>query len=182
MDCPTHSTMHQAGSTDSRKAAGGSGAARARVPSVDRFCEPVRVPRAFGVTCRSHFLALECSCSAIHLTASCSVAKPLTTSVSPSGQRISTPQPEPGFFRATKTGRCSDIPRIWACGGPVQASYPATIKLTTTLEMGRLPGAGAGSGFAGFMCAGRSAPANPWIGTCLAGTRETPRRGLSARR
>jgi len=103
-------------------------------------------------------LGLECSCSAIHLTASYSVIKPLTTSVSPSGHRISTPQPEPGFFRATKTGRCSDIPRICACGGPVQASYPATIKLTTTLEMGRLPGAGAGSGCAGFMCAGRSAP------------------------
>ena len=75
-------------------------------------------------------VALEYSCSAIHLTASCSVMKPLTTSVSPSGHKISTPQPDPGFFRATKVGRCSDIPRICACGGPVQASYPATIKLT----------------------------------------------------
>jgi hypothetical protein len=72
--------------------------------------------------------ALECS--AIHLTASCSVIKPLIASVSPSGHRISTPQPDPGFFRATKVGRCSDIPRICACGGPVQASDPATIKLT----------------------------------------------------
>src|ERR1700730_1499580 len=39
---------------------------------------------------------------------------------------LSTPQPDPGFFRATKAGRCSDIQRICACGGPVQASYPAT--------------------------------------------------------
>jgi hypothetical protein len=54
----------------------------------------------------------------------------LITSVSPSGHRISTPQPDPGFFRATKVGRCSDILRICAYGGPIQASYPATIKLT----------------------------------------------------
>ena len=71
--------------------------------------------------------ALECS--AIHLTASCSVMKPLIASVSPSGHRISTSQPEPGFFRATKAGRCSTILRICAYGGPVQASYPASIKL-----------------------------------------------------
>jgi len=58
---------------------------------------------------------------------------PLMTSVSPSGHRISTPQPEPGFFRATKVGRCSDILRICAYDGPVQASYPATIKLTHSL-------------------------------------------------
>jgi hypothetical protein len=38
--------------------------------------------------------------------------KPLITSVSPSGHRISTPQPDPGFFRATKVGRCSDVPKI----------------------------------------------------------------------
>jgi hypothetical protein len=81
--------------------------------------------------------ALECS--AIHLAASCSVMKPLITSVSPSGHKISTPQPDPGFFRATKVGRCSDILRLCACGGPVQASYPATIKLT------HYPGAGSGS-------------------------------------
>src|ERR1700690_598698 len=56
--------------------------------------------------------------------------KPLIASVSPSGHRISTPQPDPGFFRATKVGRCSDITRICACGLPIQASYPATIKLT----------------------------------------------------
>src|ERR1700675_726662 len=72
--------------------------------------------------------ALECS--AIHLAASFSVMKPLTASVSPSGHKMSTPQPDPGFFRATKVGRCSDIPRICACGGTVQASHPATIKLT----------------------------------------------------
>jgi hypothetical protein len=60
------------------------------------------------------------------------------TSVSPSSHRISTPQPEPGFFRATKVGRCSDILRICAYGGPVQASYPATIKLTHYLSMDRL--------------------------------------------
>jgi hypothetical protein len=29
-----------------------------------------------------------------------------------------------------KVGRCSNIPRICAYGGPVQASYAATIKLT----------------------------------------------------
>jgi len=72
--------------------------------------------------------ALECS--AIHLPASCSVIKPLITSVSPSGHRISIPQPVPGIFRAMKVGRCSIIPRICADGGPVQASHPATIKLT----------------------------------------------------
>jgi hypothetical protein len=55
--------------------------------------------------------------------------KPLIASVSPSGHRISTSQPEPGFFRATKAGRCSNILRICAYGGPVQASYPASIKL-----------------------------------------------------
>ena len=53
--------------------------------------------------------------------------KPLIASVSPSGHRISTPQPNPGFFRATKVGRCSDIPRICAYGSPVQGSHPATI-------------------------------------------------------
>jgi hypothetical protein len=56
--------------------------------------------------------------------------KPLTTSVSPSGHKISTPQPDPGFFRATKVGRCSDIRQTCACGLTIQASYPATIKLT----------------------------------------------------
>ena len=71
--------------------------------------------------------ALECS--AIHLPASCSVIKPLITSVSPSGHRISIPQPVPGIFRAMKVGRCSIIRRICADGGPIQASYPATIKL-----------------------------------------------------
>jgi hypothetical protein len=35
------------------------------------------------------------------------------------------PQPEPGFFRATKVGRFSDILRISVYGGPVQARYPA---------------------------------------------------------
>jgi len=69
-------------------------------------------------------VAFEYSCSAIHLTASYSVIKPLITSVSPSDHRTSTPQPDPGFFRATKVGRCSDILQICACGGPVQASYP----------------------------------------------------------
>jgi hypothetical protein len=69
-------------------------------------------------------------CLAIHSAACFSVAKPLTTSVSPSGQRTSTTQPNPGFFRGTKVGRCSDILRICACAGPVQASHPATIKLT----------------------------------------------------
>jgi MASE1 protein len=72
--------------------------------------------------------ALECS--AIHLPASCSVRKPLIASVSPSGHRISIAQPVPGFFRAKKVGRSSNILRICACGGPLQDSYPATIKLT----------------------------------------------------
>ena len=56
-------------------------------------------------------------CSAIHSATAFSVAKPLITSVSPSGQRTSTTQPNPGFFRATKVGRCSYIFRICACGG-----------------------------------------------------------------
>jgi hypothetical protein len=54
----------------------------------------------------------------------------LITSVSPSGHKISIPQPDPGIFRATKVGSCSDIRRICAWGGPIQASDPATIKLT----------------------------------------------------
>jgi hypothetical protein len=66
------------------------------------------------------------------LLASCSVIKPLITSVSPSGHRISIPQPVPGFFRAMKVGRCSNIRGICAHDGPVQASYPATIKLPST--------------------------------------------------
>jgi hypothetical protein len=66
-----------------------------------------------------------CECSAIHLAASCSVMKPLTTSVSPSGHRISTRQPVPGFFRAMKVGCCSSIRRICAGADTVQASYPA---------------------------------------------------------
>jgi hypothetical protein len=57
--------------------------------------------------------------------------KPLITSVSPSGHRISTPQPDPGFFRATKVGRCSDIRRVCARDGAVQGSYPATISFVT---------------------------------------------------
>ena len=57
-------------------------------------------------------------CSAIQSAAAFSVAKPLITSVSPSGQRISTTQPTPGLpFRATKVGRCSGIFRICACRG-----------------------------------------------------------------
>jgi len=97
-------------------------------------------PRSPGYDRRSAiWFASPChalECSAIHLTASCSVMNPLIASVSPSGHRISTPQPDPGFFRATKLGRCSDILRICACGGPVQASYPATIKLTHTAAGG----------------------------------------------
>jgi hypothetical protein len=48
-----------------------------------------------------------------------------TTSVSPSGHRISTRQPVPGFFRAMKVGCCSSIRRICAGADTVQASYPA---------------------------------------------------------
>ena len=90
----------------------------------------------FRMACYLYFPAtpLEFLCSVIHLIASYSVIKPLITSVSPSGHRISTPQPDPGFFRATNVGRCSDILRICAYGGPVQASYPATIKLTSYLD------------------------------------------------
>jgi hypothetical protein len=46
------------------------------------------------VICHSYFPAtpFACSCSVIHLSASYSVIKPLITSVSPSGHRISTPQ------------------------------------------------------------------------------------------
>ena len=108
----------------------------------------------FGVVRHSYFPAapFECSCSVIHLSASYSVIKPLIASISPSGHRISTPQPDPGFFRATKVGRCSDILRICACGGQVQASYPATIKLMTNYWRARPPGLGltdGGPGFAG---------------------------------
>jgi hypothetical protein len=35
-------------------------------------------------------------------------------------------QPSPGFFRAMKTGRCSDIRRICACCKPDQASLAAS--------------------------------------------------------
>src|ERR1700682_6315546 len=71
-------------------------------------------------------------CLAAHSAACCLVVKPLITSVSPSGQRISTTQPSPGGlpFLTPKAGRCSDILRICAYGGPVQASHPSTIKLT----------------------------------------------------
>jgi hypothetical protein len=66
--------------------------------------------------------------------------KPLMTSVSPSGHRISTSQPDPGFFRAPKVGRCSDILRICAHGATVQASYPATVKPTRDQNLkGRSP-------------------------------------------
>jgi hypothetical protein len=51
-------------------------------------------------------------CLSIHSAACFSVVKPLITSVSPSGQRISTTQPSPGFFRATKMGRYSGMLRI----------------------------------------------------------------------
>src|SRR3984893_12866073 len=72
--------------------------------------------------------------------------KPLTTSVSPSGHRISTPQPDPGFFRATKVGRCSDMFRICAHGATLQASYPDTIKPTHDQNLkGRFPRQACGS-------------------------------------
>jgi hypothetical protein len=87
---------------------------------------PVGVPT--GVWGGLLFVCHALECSVIHLTASYSVIKPLITSVSPSGHRISIPQPAPGFFRAAKVGSCSDIHRICACGEPVQGSYPATIK------------------------------------------------------
>jgi len=93
--------------------------------------ELVGVIRAFGVFV-GHLLLFPCQpseCSAIHLTASCSVIKPLITSVSPSSQRISTTQPDPGFFRATKVGRCSDILRICAYGAPVQAGIVCPRKI-----------------------------------------------------
>lgn len=66
-------------------------------------------------------------CSVIQIAASCSVINPLITSVSPSAHRISIPQPVPGFLRAMKVGRCSNIRRICAHGAQVQASKPATI-------------------------------------------------------
>jgi hypothetical protein len=93
--------------------------------------ELVGVIRAFGVFV-GHLLLFPCQpseCSAIHLTASCSVIKPLITSVSPSSQRISTTQPDRGFFRATKVGRCSDILGICAYGAPVQAGIVCPRKI-----------------------------------------------------
>jgi hypothetical protein len=93
--------------------------ARARCRAVFIFGELVRVP------CHAF------ECSAIHLTASCSVMKPLTTSVSPSGHRISLPS-QFRDFRTMKVGRCSNIRRICAHSGAVQASYPAAIKLNVS--------------------------------------------------
>src|ERR1700726_55816 len=85
----------------------------------------VGVPRALGVLVGHLLFSCQVSeCLATHSAACFSVVKPLITSVSPSGQRISTTQPSPGFFRATKMGRYSDIVRMCAYGGPVQASYP----------------------------------------------------------
>src|ERR1700737_3079957 len=93
--------------------------------------ELVGVPRALGVLVGHLLFSCQVSeCLASHSAACFSVVKPLITSVPPSGQRISTTRPSPGFFRATKMGRYSDIPRICGYGGPVQASHPATIKLT----------------------------------------------------
>src|ERR1700692_4021045 len=64
------------------------------------------------VTCANPCHALECS--AIHRTASRSVKKLLMTSALPSGHTISTPQPVPGFLRAVKVGRRTNIYRICA--------------------------------------------------------------------
>jgi hypothetical protein len=99
----------------------------------DRFGELVGVPGAFWGGLSFVFSCQALECSAIHLAASCSVTKPLIASVSPSGHSISTPQPNPGFFLATKVGRCSDIVRVCAYGLRIQASHPATIKLTGLL-------------------------------------------------
>lgn len=63
-------------------------------------------------------------CSAIHFAASRSVTKPLIASVSPSGQRTSTPHPLPGFFRTRNVGCCSNICSLCAAGRQLQASYP----------------------------------------------------------
>jgi hypothetical protein len=101
-------------------------------------------------------------CSAIQLAASCSVVKPLITSVSPSGHRISIPQPVPGFFRAMKVGSCSSIRRICTYGSPIQASYPAPIKLSHCARDGRLLGPSESPvrvRLAGCSWAGRSAEA-----------------------
>lgn len=57
------------------------------------------------------------------------------------------PQPSPGFFRAMKIGRCSNIRRICAYGAPVQASYPAAIKLSHTV-----PASARQAGPVRFMC------------------------------
>ena len=107
--------------------------------SANRLCElggfSEGVSEALSFVFSSHVL----ECSAIHLAASCSVMKPLITSVSPSGHRISIPQPVPGFFRAPKVGRCSNIPSSMNRWRPVQASHPDTIKLRNS------PNAGPGS-------------------------------------
>jgi hypothetical protein len=102
-------------------------------PIHDGFSERVGAPLGvWGLV--GHLLSARqfSECLAAHSAACCLVVKPLITSVSPSGQRISTTQPSPGGlpFLTPKTGRCSDIQRICAYGGPVQASHPATIKLT----------------------------------------------------
>ena len=89
--------------------------------------ELVGVIRAFGVFVGHLLFPCQPSECSIHLTASCSVIKPLINSVSPSGQRISTSQPDPGFFRATKVGRCSDILGICAYGAPAGIVCPRKI-------------------------------------------------------
>jgi len=73
---------------------------------------------------------------------------------------MSTPQQDPGFFRAPKVGRCSNMCRLCAYGCPVQASYPATIKLSHSPEMVdcRVPLVRVWSGW--FQSAGRSLPSH----------------------
>src|SRR6202022_2150659 len=53
-------------------------------------------------------------CLATHSAASFSLVKRLIPSASRSGQRTLITQPNPGFLRTTKVGRCSDILRIFA--------------------------------------------------------------------
>jgi hypothetical protein len=61
-------------------------------------------------------------CSVIQSATAFSVAKPLITSVSPSGQRTSTTQPDPGFFRARKWADAHTSSEYALAAGGVQAA------------------------------------------------------------
>jgi hypothetical protein len=96
---------------------------------------PIRRPRALGVTCHLYFPATPYGAHAPYpLNRVVFRNKTLDYFRFAMGHRISTPQPDPGFFRAAKVGRCSDIlPTCAPVANPIQASLPATIKAASWL-------------------------------------------------